>query len=86
MSKKGKFLLGAGVGIGLGLLFAPQTGEKTRKDLSKKVQELIEKMAQGNKVQIYICRRAFRRELPPFPSISHRKEQGIPPRRYSRLF
>lgn len=44
MSKKGKFLLGAGVGIGLGLLFAPQTGEKTRKDLSKKVQELIEKV------------------------------------------
>lgn len=43
MSKKGNFLLGAGIGLGLGLLFAPQTGEKTRADLKKKTTELINK-------------------------------------------
>lgn len=43
MSKKGKFLLGAGVGLGLGLLFAPKSGKETREDLANKTKELIEK-------------------------------------------
>ena len=43
MSKKGKFLLGAGVGLGLGLLIAPKSGKETRKDLSKKFDDLIDK-------------------------------------------
>lgn len=46
MSKKsgiGKFLLGAGIGLGLGLLFAPKSGKETRADLKKKMDELIEK-------------------------------------------
>ena len=46
MSKKsglGKFLLGAGIGVGLGLLFAPKSGKETRADLKKKMDELIEK-------------------------------------------
>ena len=45
MSKKGgfsKFLAGAALGAGLGLLFAPQSGEKTRKELKKKIDELVE--------------------------------------------
>ena len=29
----GKFLAGAAIGVGLGLLFAPKKGEDTRKDL-----------------------------------------------------
>ena len=33
MSKKGKFLLGAGLGIGLGMLLAPKSGKENRKDL-----------------------------------------------------
>ena len=47
MSKKGglgKFLLGAGIGVGLGLLFAPKSGKETRADLKKKMDELIEKV------------------------------------------
>ena len=39
MSKKsglGKFLLGAGIGVGLGILFAPKSGKETRADLKKK--------------------------------------------------
>lgn len=48
MSKKksglGKFLLGASVGAGVALLFAPQDGAKTRKELKKKFDELIDKV------------------------------------------
>ena len=45
MSKKGfgKFILGAGIGAGLGLLFAPKKGTETRKLLKKKMDELVEK-------------------------------------------
>ena len=49
MSKKsgmGKFILGAGIGAGLALLFAPQEGSKTRKELKDKLVELYEKAKQ----------------------------------------
>lgn len=39
----GKFLAGALVGGALGVLFAPKKGSETRKDLSKKLKELVEK-------------------------------------------
>ena len=43
MSKKGglgKFIGGLALGAGIGLLFAPDKGENTRKALAKKVEEL----------------------------------------------
>ena len=46
MSKKSsiaKFIAGAAVGVGLGLLFAPKKGSETRKDLKKKIDELLNK-------------------------------------------
>ncbi len=38
MAKKGwgKFIIGAGLGAGLGVLFAPKKGSETRKELMKK--------------------------------------------------
>lgn len=39
----GKFLLGAGIGAGLGILFAPKKGSETRKELKAKFDELIQK-------------------------------------------
>lgn len=40
----GKFVLGVGVGAGIALLFAPQEGSKTRRDLKKKIDELVVKV------------------------------------------
>lgn len=39
----GKFVAGAAVGAGLGILFAPKSGNETRKDLKKKLDEMIAK-------------------------------------------
>jgi len=38
-----KFLAGIGLGIGAGMLLAPKSGEELRKDLMKKINELLEK-------------------------------------------
>ena len=37
----GKFLVGVGIGAGLGLLFAPKSGDEMRKILKKKFDEFI---------------------------------------------
>lgn len=46
MSKKGKlgFLGGALVGVGLGFLFAPKSGEETRKELKIQLSNLWDKV------------------------------------------
>jgi len=46
MSRKGglgKFIGGLALGAGLGLLFAPDTGENTRKMLQKKLEEMVKR-------------------------------------------
>lgn len=39
----GKFVLGALVGAGLGVLFAPKAGSETRRELKEKMNELLTK-------------------------------------------
>lgn len=52
MSKKenkhgfAKFLLGAGIGAGLGILFAPKVGAESRRELKIKLNELKEKLSE----------------------------------------
>ncbi len=47
MSKKksnlGKFILGFGIGAGMGILFAPKSGKETQRELKAKLNELTEK-------------------------------------------
>lgn len=45
MSRKGwgKFIVGAGIGAGLGILFAPKKGSETRRELKEKVDDLVAK-------------------------------------------
>ena len=38
-----KLVAGIGIGVGAGMLLAPKSGEELRKDLSKKLGELIDK-------------------------------------------
>lgn len=40
----GKFVCGALVGAGLGVLFAPKSGKETRADLKKKFDEVLEQV------------------------------------------
>lgn len=47
-SNIGKFVAGLGVGVGLGVLFAPKSGVDTRKDLKKKIDECIAKVKEIN--------------------------------------
>ena len=46
MSKRGlgKFAVGAAIGAGLGLLFAPKKGEEIRKELKVKMDDLLKKV------------------------------------------
>ena len=37
----GKFVVGAAVGAGLGVLFAPKKGSETRRELKNKINELV---------------------------------------------
>ena len=40
----GKFLAGAAIGAGLGILFAPKKGSETRADLKAKIEELVKQV------------------------------------------
>lgn len=46
MSKKGtgKLILGAGIGAGLALLFAPKKGTELREDLKNRINNLVDKV------------------------------------------
>lgn len=63
MSKKcgiGKFIAGAAVGAGLGILFAPKKGEDTRKVLKKKLDEIVE---QAKNINVSDFKKEFNRKV-----------------------
>ena len=54
--KKGKvlttFVAGAAIGAGLGILLAPKAGSETRKDLKKKIDELMDQVKKMDKEDV----------------------------------
>ena len=62
MSKKGlgKFVVGAAIGAGLGLLFAPKKGEELRKDLKVKLDDIIN---QAKDIDIEEVKKEFNRKV-----------------------
>ncbi len=54
MSKNGcgKFVLGALIGVGIGVLIAPKKGSETREDLKKKIDELLQKVKEIDKDEV----------------------------------
>ena len=48
----GKFLAGAAIGAGLGLLFAPKKGSETRADLKVKIEDLIKQVKKIDLVEV----------------------------------
>lgn len=54
MSKKGtsKLILGAGLGAGLALLFAPKKGTELREDLKKRIVDFVNKVKDLDKEEV----------------------------------
>ncbi len=63
MSKKsgiGKFIAGAAIGVGLGILFAPKSGKETRKALKVKLDELTDQI---KKIDVAEVKKEFSRKI-----------------------
>lgn len=56
----GKFLAGAALGAGLGILFAPKSGSETRKELKKKMDDLV---AQIKDIDVEEVKRDFDKKV-----------------------
>ena len=62
MSKKGlgKFVLGAGIGAGLALLFAPKKGSDLRRDIKRKFDEFMKDV---DKIEIEDIKESFTKKV-----------------------
>ena len=56
----GKFLVGLGVGAGIGMLFAPKCGEELRKDLKNKLDEFV---TEAKKIDLEEVKKDFLEKL-----------------------
>ena len=62
MSRRGlgKFVAGAAIGVGLGVLFAPKKGSETREDLKNKLDDLLN---QVKNIDIDDVRKEFNKKV-----------------------
>ena len=61
MSKgMGKFVVGAAIGAGLGLLFAPKKGEEIRGELKKKIDEFAK---QAKDIDVEEVKKEFNKKV-----------------------
>ena len=77
MSKKGglgKFIAGAALGAGLGLLFAPKSGKETRRIIKEKASDLLAKAKEIDVIEV-------RDERCSSPSISQTDSSSFTARR-----
>ena len=70
----GKFLGGLALGAGLGLLFAPDKGENTRKVLAKKLEEVVKKETKDNG-EVYFTTKGIANQIED-PEISYSQIYG----------
>lgn len=56
----GKFLAGAAIGAGLGILFAPKKGSETRAELKAKIEDLVKQI---KKIDVEEVKDEFERKL-----------------------
>ena len=56
----GKFLVGLGLGAGIGMLFAPKSGEELRKALKSKLEEFV---TEAKKIDVEVVKNDFLNKL-----------------------
>ena len=75
MSKKGlgKFVLGAGIGAGLALLFAPKKGSDLRRDIKRKFDEFMKDV---DKIEIEDIKESFTKKVDEIKKETHEHTEG----------
>ena len=74
----GKFVLGAAIGAGLGILFAPKSGKETRADLKRKLDELVDQIKNIDVEEVKAEFDAKVEEIKAEELVELAKEKGTP--------
>ena len=70
----GKFIAGAAIGAGLGILFAPKKGSETRRELKEKMDELVNK---AKDIDMEEVKETFERKVKEYRLANHLDDKKI---------